>query len=123
MKLKQKLLEAVEDIDTCELDEQALVDLLVAKIKSQQKEIEKLEGANGREQQRLYDETMALLEERKRLKSDPRYGAYGLFYFIGEKDAKFCLNIQGGQILELFERKKDTDYLMQKVSLTEWEAQ
>lgn len=126
---KEKLLEACGSIDLADVGEAALIDILVDKIKSLEKSVIALNGENGAERQRLYDETNRLREEQKRLRNDPLYGTYGQYYFIGSYGSKFILHMQGGYVVDLVETKKHgkkktetLDYKLQQVSPAEFDA-
>lgn len=65
--VREKLLEAVADIDLGDVEESALVDILVAKIEFQAESIASLGAENAMERQRLYDAQWALRGEQKKL--------------------------------------------------------
>ena len=45
-----------------------------------------------------------------------------LFYFLGKNNGRFCLCMQGGKILRIFERSKENnDWMMKPISLAEWD--
>lgn len=121
MNIKDKLLKAVKDIDTHEMDESVLIDILVDKIKSQADEIERLRGENAHEEMRLYSAREAIQKEIREMHSNPFYGATGPIYFLGQKGEKFSLIFQGGVCKEIYQRKKDIDYNLRQVSPAEWE--
>lgn len=120
MSVKTKLLEAVGDIDISDIGEEALVEILVNKITSLEKRIKELHGENGRERQRLHDETEALHRERREMRRNPMYGAYGEYYFIGRKNSCFQVSMRAGNILELIEREKKINYQLQRISGEQW---
>ena len=116
MSVKTRLLAAVGDIDISDIGEEALVEILINKIASLEKRVKELHGENGRERQRLHDETEALMRERHEMRRNPMYGAYGEHYFLGRKTSTFRICIRAGNILELIEREKKTDYPLQRIS-------
>ncbi len=113
MSIKQKLLDAVGEVNVADIGAEALVDILTSRIKAQDKEIERLHGANAAERQRLVDKTEYMHREIKKMRSDPMYGAQGSYHFSGGMpDVEFILHMVGGRIKEAFARYKNIDYLL-----------
>ena len=120
MTIKQKLLDAIGDLSISDIGAEALVDILVYKIHALENTVASSNRENGLERQRLYDETLAMREERKKMLRDPMYGAYGEFYFLGRNGTRFCLSMQCGNIQRMFERVKTTDWVMQQITQEQW---
>lgn len=120
MSIKQKLLDAVGEVDVSDIGTEALVDILVSRIKAQDKKIKELHGENAAERQHLYDETERMHREIKEMRSNPMYGAYGSYCFTGGMpDVKFILHMRGGKIIEAIARHKTMDYLLNIQPYTE----
>jgi len=122
MGIKKKLLEAVGEVNVSEVGEVAMVDILVGRIKTLEAENTNLRSENAHELLTLHSEHERLNEERKRLRSDPFYGAYGEAYFLGNNGEKYKLSMQGGKIQELFMRTKKIDFLLQQISPAQFDA-
>lgn len=121
MSVRSKLLEAVGEIDIHDIGESALVDILVNKIKSQEKRIQELNGENAHERQRLHDEREAMHKDRQEMRRNPLYGVYGQFYFLGRDNQRIQLVMQSGQIVSMIERFKNTDFMMRQITPTQWD--
>jgi hypothetical protein len=122
MSVKQKLLEAVGQIDIRDIGEEALIDILVNKIEALEKNIKELHSENGAEKQRLIDATERMHCEIKEMNSNPMYGASGRYYFLGRNKERICLYMLGGKIVEMFERYKKIDFCMQHITSKQWES-
>lgn len=120
MGIKEKLLQAVGEVDIQDIEAEALVDILVSRINVQNKMIRDLNSKNGMERQRLHDETEALHRERQKMRSDPKYGAYGEYFFLGRNNIRVTLSMQSGQIKYMSERSKGNDWHMQQITLEQW---
>lgn len=120
MSIKSKLLQAIGEINIEDMGDETLVDILVDKIKSQERRIQELSRENSHERDKLSHEIEAIHQERKKMRDDPLYGAYGEFYFLGEGNRRFKLNVRGSEILQLCERIKKFDYIMQRIPGEYW---
>lgn len=114
--LKNKLLEAVGDIDIGEIGTAAMVDILVGRIKTLEARVSELNAENTHERLRLHSEYEALREERKRLLSDPLYGMHGAYAWEDLGGDEIVLTVGGGVIRDMVVRRNNIDHLLQQIS-------
>ena len=113
--MKQKLLAAL-GITLDDVSEERLLDILLDAYKAKQKQIQQLEGENGHEREMLHAEREKLRDELHRVRSDPLYGASGQFWFLGGlPQVSYCVTIQSGKAVEMYERHGKIDYRMQAI--------
>lgn len=122
MSVKEKLLEAVGDIDICDIGEEALVGILVNKITALEEDIKRLNGANAHERLMLDSQQRLIQEERQMMRRNPLYGAEGNYFFLGRKTSRFHIHVTGS-IIELSEREKRIDFRLQQISPQQWEME
>lgn len=120
MTIKSKLLEAVGAVDIADIGNEALVDILVAKIKSLEDQIDELRGENAHERQILHSKLEALQDERMELRKNPLYGAHGEYCFVGKGDRRYFLSVKGGLIDRLCERVDGVDLIMEETNVKNW---
>ena len=117
--VKQKLLRALD----CLLDdisEERLVDILLDAYKAKRDRITELEGENARERVLLQTEREQIHDAHRRMNSDPLYGASGRYYFVVNK-RKFCVQIEGGRRIQMFERQAHIDFAAEQIRAEDFE--
>lgn len=120
MTIKAKLLEAVGEVDINDIGTEALVDILVSRIKAQDKKIQELHGENAQERQRLHNEVDSLHMEQRKMRSDPLYWATGLYCFKGLAADLVKLEVQGAHVKIYLHRKRNA-YPLQQISPNEFD--
>lgn len=119
MKTKQKIIDALG----CALDdisEDRLLDILLDAYKAKKDRISQLEGENCHERLVMESERQFMHDERKRLHTDPTYGAAGQYFFVVNHH-KIAIRIQG-RMIEVTEKVDQVDYLGQQLSPAEWHS-
>lgn len=101
MNIKQKLLKAVGDVNIEEIGESALVDILIARIKSLEFQITQEQATTSHKWLEIEHLQNKLKNELCQLRSDPFYGSYGEIKFIGRnKNVEIIIGFQGGKLIE-----------------------
>jgi len=114
--IKSKLLEALSGRDIRDVGEEALVDILVNKIKALEEGIEQLKSENAFERARLHSLQQDLVIEQRRMRTDPLYGAQGCYYFLGAEKRRYVVEIGHGYSVTLYERYKKNNWAMQQIN-------
>jgi hypothetical protein len=120
--VKDKLLTVLGNFAMDELSVNSLFEVLAARLKSQEEKILELHRENGRERQRLYDETESLMRKHAELRRNPGSIFCGPFFFAGDKGAKYFVQINRGRVEAFEEKKNGIQIVLQAISHTEYEA-
>lgn len=120
MSTKEKILEALGDLEISDISETRLIDLLLDAYQEKVRQVTALESENVSERQSLQDEYKRLEEEHRRIRQDPLYCMHGDYYFIN-KELKIQVSVQGFTI-EAFLCKDGIGYALERVSPDIWVA-
>lgn len=101
MTIKEKLLAAIADLELLDLGEEALVDILIGRIKTLESRLVVKHGENAREKELLKRDHEYLNDERKKLRTDPLYGAIREYYFLDGNGGRLCLKVMSGRNITL----------------------
>lgn len=116
MSTKSKLLGLIGDTQLDSFSESILIDVLAAKIKSLESEINDAGVRAAKAEQRMSD----MYEREKRDYDNFRRGDYrkymsGYYYFIGANENKIGIEITCGK-LRVFERRKKVNYVCPQIN-------
>ncbi len=111
-KVRKKLIDAVSGLDLGDTGDEALIGLLVDKIKRLEGSLDNLRGENAHERLVLASERQKLAEEYHKLRKDPTAGMSGEVYFMDSEGKKYRFVIQGGYVRGFY-KDKANDYLEQ----------
>lgn len=117
MTTKSKILAAL-NCTLDDLDEGRLLDILLDAYKRKQETIEALAAENAAERERLDSDLDAIRRERRRMMTDPTYGAEGEYYFY--RDGRWFVVRVRGRAIAMFERRDGVDLLAEPVPLEKW---
>ena len=119
---KDQLLNILGDFAMDELSTNSLLEVLATKLKNQNERILELQRENEVERSRLYSERESLMREHSELRRNPALIFSGPFFFIGDRGAKYFVQINRGYIEAFEEKKKGIQYTLQQISRHEYEA-
>lgn len=119
---KDKLLEILGDFAVDDLSTDRLLDVLADKLKRQEESIEQLLHKNDSEYRQIRQERETLQREYQELRRNPATIFGGPFFFIGDKGAKYFVQINRGHVEAFEEREKGIHYPLQRITHEQYEA-
>ncbi len=113
---KQKLVDALSEIDMQETSNETLVEMLLAKLKDYRKEIKDLKSANAAEKQQLHDLIEQAHNERNEMRRNPNKFISTTAYFVdASAKIKLCVNFDRGNV-GVVRELGGINFLVQQVS-------